>query len=72
MFNDPASVLPSYSKHNLYAGLDVNAHWTVDVFVKNVGNEQNLLKNFLFTALDYVQRIYAEPRVIGVSLNYKL
>ena len=72
LFNDPASTLTSYSKHNLYAALDVNEHWTVDVFVKNVGNEQNLLKNFLFTALDYVQRIYAEPRVIGVSLNYKL
>jgi iron complex outermembrane receptor protein len=72
LFNDAAAILPSYSKHNLYAGLDVNGHWTVDVFVKNVGNEQNLLKNFLFTALDYVQRIYAEPRVIGVSLNYKL
>jgi iron complex outermembrane receptor protein len=72
LFNDPASVLPSYSKHNLYAAFDVNTHWSVDVFVKNVANEQNLVKNFLFTSLDYVQRIYAEPRVIGVSLSYKL
>lgn len=72
LFNDPASVMPSYSKHNLYAGLDLNTHWSVDAFVKNVGNEQNLVKNFLFTALDYVQRVYAEPRVIGVSVNYKL
>ena len=64
--------MPSYSKHNLYTALDVNNHWTVNVFVKNVGNVQNLTKNFLFTALDYVQRIYAEPRVIGVSLSYTL
>jgi outer membrane receptor protein involved in Fe transport len=72
LFNDPASVLPSYFKHNLYAAVDVNTHWSLEVFVKNVGNEQNLVKNFLFTSLDYVQRVYAEPRVIGVSLNYKL
>jgi iron complex outermembrane receptor protein len=72
LFNDPASVLPSYSKHNLYAAVDLNAHWAFEVFVKNVGDEQNLVKNFLFTALDYVQRVYAEPRVIGVSVDYKL
>jgi iron complex outermembrane recepter protein len=71
LFNDPASVLDSYSKHNVFIALDVNAHWTVEGFVKNVTNEQNLVKNFLFTALDYVQRVYAEPRVVGGSLTYK-
>ena len=71
LFNDPASVLGSYSKHNVYLALDMNAHWTLEAFCKNVTNEQNLVKNFLFTALDYVQRIYGEPRVIGGSLTYK-
>jgi outer membrane receptor protein involved in Fe transport len=61
----------SYSKHDLYMALDFNSHWTLQAFCKNAGNEQNLVKNFLFTALNYVQRVYAEPRVIGGSITYK-
>jgi outer membrane receptor protein involved in Fe transport len=72
LFNDPATVMPSYSKHNVYAAVDLDTHWSWELFVKNVGNEQNLTKNFVFSALDYVQRLYAEPRVFGVSVNYKL
>jgi iron complex outermembrane recepter protein len=71
LFNDPASAMGSYSKHDLYMALDFNSHWTLQAFCKNAGNEQNLVKNFLFTALNYVQRVYAEPRVIGGSVTYK-
>lgn len=71
LFNDPATLLPAYTKQDLRASLDLDKTWSVQVFAKNLTDERILAKNFLFTALNYTQQIYAEPRVIGASITFR-
>jgi len=70
-FNDPASELEAYFKHNARANWAINDHWNVGAYVNNISNLRNTTKTFVFDSLGYAQTIYALPRTYGMQFGFK-
>jgi iron complex outermembrane recepter protein len=63
----PRQYLPSYSKLDLRAGVEINA-WSVDIYSNNVTNKRGLLRGgngFSFPYAFY----YIQPRTIGLNMT---
>ncbi len=69
-FNDPASELESYFKHNASVVIGYGENWQLAGYVRNISDELNESKVFVFSDLGYAQTIYAQPRTFGATLTY--
>ncbi len=68
----PRFELPSYSLVDLNAGLEYDAHWTLKMYLRNVGNERGVVQannrngSSATTFADFTQ-----PRTVGASIGYR-
>jgi outer membrane receptor protein involved in Fe transport len=69
-FNDPASKLDSYFKHNALVTFGIGENWELQGFVRNISDEEHEVRMFVFADLGYGQFMYAQPRTYGASLTY--
>lgn len=69
-FNDPTSDIESYFKHNASVVLRWGEHWSVTGYVRNIEDNENVAKVFVFGDLGYRQVIHAQPRTYGASIAY--
>ncbi len=67
-FNDPASQLDTNYTANTRLTYKTY-QWEVSVFVKNLTDQTNAIKTFVFP-FGYRQAVYAPPRRVGVSFRY--
>jgi outer membrane receptor protein involved in Fe transport len=70
-FNDPASELEAYFKHNARVNWAIDDHWNVGAYVNNISDLRNTTKVFVFDTLGYAQTIYAMPRTYGMQFGFK-
>jgi iron complex outermembrane receptor protein len=70
-FNDPASELEAYFKHNARLNWAIDDHWNVGAYVNNISDLRNTTKVFVFDTLGYAQTIYAMPRTYGMQFGFK-
>ncbi len=69
-FNDPASEIDSYFKHNALVTFGFGENWELQGYVRNISDERYVFRMFVFADLGYGQFIYAEPRTYGGQLIY--
>ena len=69
-FNDPASRLDSYFKHNALVSFGIGENWELQGFVRNISDEEYEMRMFVFSDLGYGQFMYALPRTYGGTLIY--
>ncbi len=62
--------IDSYTLFNLYANLDINDHFTVGAYVKNVGDEL-AIQDGIATFQDPASVVAARPRTVGVTLGWR-
>jgi iron complex outermembrane receptor protein len=70
-FNDPASKLEAYFKHNAHATWWPDDHWSIGAYVNNISDKRNTTKVFVFDSLGYAQTVYAMPRTYGAQVGYR-
>ena len=58
-------------KHNVRVEYEVNDRLQVGAFVRNLNDNENIAKVFVFDSLGYAQTQYAEPRVYGAQVTYR-
>ena len=65
--------IDSYAVFNASVALESNDNWTASLFVRNIGNEQNLSAGNTAAAAGGVQSYFfsLRPRTIGLSFNYR-
>ena len=65
--------IDSYAVFNASIALESNENWTASLFVRNIGNEQNLSAGNTAAAAGGVHQYFfsLRPRTIGLSFNYR-
>ena len=65
--------IDSYAVFNASIALDSNDNWTASLFVRNIGNEQNLSAGNTEAASGSTHQYYfsLRPRTIGLSFSYR-
>lgn len=69
-FNDPATLLEAYFKHNARLTWSPTDHWSLGAYVNNISDIRNTARVFVFDSLGYLQTIQSEPRTFGGDIGY--
>ncbi len=66
--------IESYSVFNASVSLESDANWTASLFIRNIGNEQNLSAGNTGAAAGAIHQYFftLQPRTVGLAFNYRI
>ncbi|MDZ4263634.1 MAG: TonB-dependent receptor [Pseudomonadota bacterium] len=67
--NTQANTIPNYYAANARLGVNIDTHWDVSLWVKNMTDETNLRQSSV-SFLGVPRGLYNPPRTYGLAINY--